>query len=151
ELDKLYKVFTENDFDRIETYEEKIYDRGGESIYLSWGNGKYASVSNSGMTLIEKSWQNEWSACLGALTKIIEKELAEQKKDFEVTMDKSLFGKELYLQVNRDVVFTKSLIRGDEPYVTKTLKVIPGMNTLTFSVGNKYENLKINTDSSKGI
>lgn len=36
QLDKLYSVFKDNDFDRIETYKEKVYDRGGENISLRW-------------------------------------------------------------------------------------------------------------------
>ena len=35
-MDKLYLVFKNNDFDEIESYEEKVYDRGGESISLNW-------------------------------------------------------------------------------------------------------------------
>jgi hypothetical protein len=154
ELDKLYKVFTDNDFDRIETYEEKIYDRGGESIYLSWGSGKYASVSNSGMSLIEKSWRNEWSECINALGKIVEIELSRQKKDYEVRIDKSLFGKEMYLQLNRETVIPKSTVRGEsemEAYITKTVKLMPGMQTMSVNIGNKYENVKIDTDSSRGV
>jgi hypothetical protein len=38
-LDKLYNVFTENNFDRIKTYDEQVYDRGGETITLRWGKG----------------------------------------------------------------------------------------------------------------
>ena len=33
-LDKLYEVFKENDFADIKTYDEKVYDRGGETISL---------------------------------------------------------------------------------------------------------------------
>lgn len=154
ELDKLYRVFTENDFDRIETYEEMIYDRGGETIYLRWGTGKYASVSNSGMSIVEKAWRNEWSACLNALGKIVENELSRQKKDYEIRIDKSLFGKEMYLQLNRETVIPKSTIMAEsemETYITKTVKIMPGKHTLLVNIGKKYESMKIDTDSSKGI
>ena len=42
---------------KLKTYEEKVYDRGGESISLGWGKGKYANANNSGMTFIKDSWQ----------------------------------------------------------------------------------------------
>ena len=60
ELDRIYKVFTDNEFDRIQTYEEKVYDRGGNSVYLRWGNGKFNSVSSSGMNFIDKDWIDEF-------------------------------------------------------------------------------------------
>ena len=55
EIDKLYVLFRDNSFDEIDSYEEKVYDRGGESISLSWKPGKQTSVSNSGMNFIKES------------------------------------------------------------------------------------------------
>ena len=124
-LDKLYDAFTENNFDRIKTYDEQVYDRGGETITLSWGKGKYASVSNSGMTFIKDSWRGEWSACTAALSKIIDEEVSMQKKDFEVRIDKSLFGKEMYIQLNRETVIPKSTVMSEnnlEEYIQKNSK-----------------------------
>ena len=70
ELDKLYSIFKDNDFDEIDSYEEKVYDRGGESISLSWKPGKRTSVSNSGMNFIKESWHKEWNTCTEAIEKI---------------------------------------------------------------------------------
>lgn len=153
-LDKLYDVFRENDFDRIKTYDEKVYDRGGETVSLRWGKGKYASVSNSGMTFIKDSWKGEWSACTSALSKIIDEEIAKQKKDFEIRVDRSLFGKEIYIQLNRETVIPKSMVmseNGTDEYISRTVKLMPGSHMLSFYIGNKYQSAIISTDSSKGL
>lgn len=154
QLDKLYGVFRENRFDEIETYEEKVYDRGGNSISLSWGRSKYCNVSSSGMTFIDKSWNSEWSACLSAIDKIIAEEVPRQKKDFEIRLDKTLFSKEIYLQVNREVVIPKSTLMSEtimDKFISRIVKLSPGMHRLSMSLDNKYETLNISADSSKGI
>ncbi len=154
QLDKLYKVFTDNDFDEIETYTEKVYDRGGEGISLSWGKGKYCSVNSSGMTFIKDSWRSEWAACDNAITKIIAEEIPKQKKDYEIRLDKAFFNNEIYLQVNRDVVVPKSMLiseNGMDKFFTKTIKLSPGKHRMSLNIGKKYEHMNINADSSKGI
>jgi hypothetical protein len=153
-LDKLYNVFTENNFDRIKTYDEQVYDRGGETITLRWGKREYVSVSNSEMTFIKDSWRSEWLACSTALSKIIDEEVSKQKRDFEVRIDKSLFGKEMYIQLNRETVMPKSTVMSEnnmEEYIQKITKIMPGSHMLSCSIGNKYESFMINTDSTKGV
>jgi hypothetical protein len=106
------------------------------------------------MSMVEKAWRNEWSACLNALGKIVENELSRQKKDYEIRIDKSLFGKEMYIQLNRETVIPKSTVMAEsemESYITKTVKLMPGKQRLSFSIGKKYEALDLDTDSSKGI
>lgn len=80
ELDEIYNVFTDNNFDRIKTYEVKVYDRGGSTIFLSWGKGKMASVSNSGMSFVDESWRDQWNACMKAIEDIITKQEEQLKK-----------------------------------------------------------------------
>lgn len=153
-LDILYEVFKENDFADIKTYDEKVYDRGGETISLRWGKGKYATVSNSGMTFIKDSWRTEWSACENALSKIIAEEVSKQKKDFEIRVDRSLFGKGIYIQLNRETVIPKSTVmseNGMDEYISRTVKLMPGSHMLSFYMGNKYQSAKINSDSAKGL
>src|SRR5689334_25142328 len=106
QLDKLYKVFTANDFDKIETYTEKVYDRGGEGISLRWGtdknpSGKSCGINSSGTTFVDKAWHQEWRICVEAITNIIAEEIPKHKKDYEIRLDKTLFDNEIYLQVNR--------------------------------------------------
>jgi hypothetical protein len=155
ELDKLYKVFKDNDFHKIKTYDQEVYDRGGVSISLSWGNGKSANVSDGGMTFIKENWKNEWSACISALKDIISTQLGKQKKDYEIRIDKTFFGKTMNIYVKSEVVIPKSTVMAEsemEKYVTKTIKLIPGEHVMSISWDTKhYETVHISPDSSKGI
>lgn len=154
ELDKLYSVFKDNDFDEIKTYEEKVYDRGGESISLSWKPGKQTSVSNSGMTFVKDSWSKEWNNCLNAIEKIAKGEMEKQKKEYIIWFDKSLLGKEIYMQINRDVVVPKSTLMSEsdqESVIQKIVRLSPGFHNASITVGKIYNTLKINADSTKTL
>ena len=80
-------VLLENDFDEIDSYEQKVYDRGGESISLNWSPGKHNAVNNSGMTFIKESWNKEWNACTEAIEKNGKQQMEAQKKTYEIRMD----------------------------------------------------------------
>ncbi len=154
ELDALYKVFKDNEFAKIKTRQEEIYDRGGESIGLSWGNGKYAHVDDEGMTLIENSWKKQWSECLGAVKNVLNSALNKQKKDYEVRIDKTLFGKTMTVYVKDQTIIPESTVMAEselENKVTKTIKLLPGKNIISVSCNQKYLNVPVNPDSSKGI
>jgi len=155
ELDKLYKVFKDNDFHRIKTYDQEVYDRGGESISLSWGNGKYANISDGGMTFIKENWCSEWAACLDAVKNIITAQMDKQRKDYEIKFDKSFSGKKINLGSEHQTFFS-----GDAPvegnynvdYVFKPVKFIPGIHMLQLNWdGKHYESFSVNTDSTKGV
>ncbi len=154
ELDKLYSVFKDNDFDEIESFEEKVYDRGGESISLNWDRSKHTSVSNSGMTFIKDSWHKEWNACSNAIETIGKTEMEKQKKDYTISFDKSLLGKEIYMQINRDVVVPKSTLMSEsdqESEIQKIVKLSPGKHNASITVGKSYNTVIINADSSKSL
>jgi hypothetical protein len=154
QLDRLYKTFRDNDFDRIETYTEKVYDRGGEGIGLYWGKNKSCGASSSGITFIDKAWSGEWSACVKAITNIISEEIPKYQKDFEIRLDKTMFNKEIYLQVNRAVIIPQSMLMQEQvtdESISRTVKLSPGSHMISLNIDKKYEMMKINTDSSKGI
>lgn len=154
ELDRLYKVFTDNDFSNIKTYEEMVYDRGGESISLSWGQGKYASISNGGMTFIKDSWKKEWSNCLDAIKEALVKGTEKQKKDYEVRVDKTLFGETMTIYIKQIQIIRESTVMGEselESYVTKTTKLLPGNYKMSVSYNKKFAVVPVSPDSSKGV
>jgi hypothetical protein len=154
ELDKLYSVFKDNNFDEIESFEEKVYDRGGESISLNWDRSKHASVSNSGMTFIKDSWHKEWNACSNAIETLGKSEMEKQKKEYAISFDRSLFGKEIYMQINRDVVIPKSMLMAEremDSIITKNVMLTPGMHNASITIGNTYNTVIINADSSKSL
>jgi len=154
ELDALYKVFTDNDFSNIKTREEQVYDRGGESISLSWGQGKYANISDGGMTFIEKNWQKEWSNCLNAVKQALVKGTEKQKKDYEVRIDKTMFGKTMSVYIKQLTIIPESTVMAEsekESYVIKIVKILPGNYKMSVSYDKKYATFPVNPDSSKGI
>lgn len=106
------------------------------------------------MTFVDKSWHSEWNACSGAMENIIKEEVAKLKKDYEIRLDKTLFGKEIYLQLNRDVVIPKSMLMsesGMDEFISRTVKLSPGKHRMSLNIGKKYESMNIDADSSKGI
>jgi hypothetical protein len=150
-LDHLYSIFVKNDFDRVKTYEEQVYDRGGETIFLRWSNGKFASVSNSGMTFVEESWRGEWNACLSELKEIIENETDKQKKEYELKFDKLLFEKKLSAYVDNEAIFPSELKQPVDEFLIKTVRLIPGKHRMSISRDKLYSSIEINSDSTKGI
>ncbi len=154
ELDKLYRVFVENRFDKIKTYEEMVYDRGGESISLNWGKGNIARVSNSGITFVKDSWSAEWNACLRAMVTLAKDRMNEQLKTYEIKLDSSLFGKECYIQINQNIVFPKSKLiaeRDDEKEIIKHVKLSPGYHRASVTVGKYSKGININADSTTAL
>lgn len=154
ELDMLYKIFKDNNFDMIDTYEEKVYDRGGNSIHLRWGKGKYISVSNSGMSFIDKRWLSEWNDIVHFLEKIIAEQVDLQKKEYELMLDKTLFGKEIYIYTDSEQIVPKTTLKPENEndlFILKKAMLIPGMHRLTVNLDKHYDNLRIDSDSTKGI
>lgn len=154
ELDDLYNVFLNNDFDRIETYTEQVYDRGGETINLRWGKSRGVSVSNSGQSFIEKSWGKEWSSCENALAGIIKEQVSKQQADYEIRVDKTVFGKEIFVQIDRLVIIPKSTVMSEnstDSFITRSVKLTPGSHRVSFSLGANNRSFDLSTDSSKGL
>ena len=77
ELDELYACLQKNRFDKIEyTSKEKVYDRGGSTIDVSWELGKQTlHVSNAQMNFVKDKWQSQWQA----VCKYLEKYMPESK------------------------------------------------------------------------
>jgi len=63
ELDELYATLVNNRFDRIRSRHQQVYDRGGESIRVSWNKGAaYLNVSNAQGSFIEEGFAKQWNA-----------------------------------------------------------------------------------------
>jgi len=153
ELDKLWTVFVENKFWKIKTREEMIYDRGGESIQINWGSGKSAGVSDAGMQLVIDSWQKEWSECIAAISAIETAQVNKLQKDYEIRIDKSFFGKKVFINVQDKVIVSQEkVLESQDEYITNSVKLTPGAHRLSLGWDQKnFRNLTISPDSSKGI
>ena len=137
ELDELYNIFYKNDFDKIKTFEEMVYDRGGNKVSISW-KGEKIYKSNTGISFIEKEWQEEYRVILSAIGKLVAPKINELKINFTLKIDTSI--------INLDKV-TKIIIDDDITYYSSkdgikdsiSLNLIPGEHNVRVSVTNKEE------------
>ncbi len=154
ELDELYKVFSENKFDKIKTHEVQVYDRGGSNIYIQWEKTRFVSVSNSGMSFIDDAWQKEWLVCVNAIQQIIKYQSEKQLRDYELRCDKSLFGKQVNIYINNDNIVKNQdlgLLSSSNEVFIEHVKLIPGKHRLSINWDKHYDNIQINTDSTQCI
>jgi len=99
ELDALYKVISDNQFDRIQTYEEEVYDRGGISITVT-ANGETYNKADGGMSFIKNGWQAEYSNVVEAINDLTNR-AASDSTDFVIEWDESLAA--LYPTIHFDM------------------------------------------------
>lgn len=105
ELDKLYKVFYKNDFGKIKTFEEMVYDRGGNTVTISWKEERI-SKSNSGISFIEKEWQEEYGVIVLAIRELVDSKIEELKISFTLKIDTSIINLEKITNITIDNDFT---------------------------------------------
>lgn len=65
-LDGLYQTVRDNRFDQIESREELVYDRGGESVAIQF-DSEFYQVSNAGVRFVKSAWTAEWGNVLAAI------------------------------------------------------------------------------------
>lgn len=150
ELDNLYKVFVDNKFYKISTREEMVYDRGGTSMSVNWADGKRASVSNSGMSFVDKSWSSEWNACGNAIEKIIKEQKEKNSNDFIIHLDSSMYNNEVYVQLNFDALFPKANLfsKDNSPSVPVKTKLMPGSHSLSVTCGKLSKRFNVSADNA---
>ena len=66
DLDRFYRLLKENRFDRIETENQKVYDRGGTSLQVT-AAGQVYNVADSGMSFVKEPWRKQFDAVASAL------------------------------------------------------------------------------------
>lgn len=99
ELDQIYQVFLENEFDLIEVVEEEVYDRGGSSLSITV-DGTYYGVSNAGGSFIKEAYIDRYFACVDAvLTRTYEK-INAQKVHVRIEVSEALMFSDYFLNIN---------------------------------------------------
>jgi hypothetical protein len=135
ELDELYKVFYDNEFGNILTFEEMVYDRGGNSVSISW-KGERINVSNSGISFIEKKWQKEYSAIVSALKDLISSKIEDIKVNFTLRIDTSIINLKKTTNITIDDDFTYYSAR-DGVKDNVGLRLLPGEHNFRVYLLNK--------------
>ncbi len=137
ELDKLYKVFYENDFGKIKTFEEMVYDRGGNTVSISWKDERL-SKSNSGISFIEKEWQEEYGVVVSAIRKLVTLKTNELKINFTLKIDTSIINLDKITNITIDDDFTYYSAR-DGIKDEQNLNLLPGEHNIQAYIMNKDE------------
>lgn len=107
DLDNIYKVLKENNFEHIDVREEeKVYDRGGNTVSVSFG-GETISKSNSGLSFVEDSWQKQYGEVTTAINKLADDFLEKMKRNFKIEIDTTLLGDNTFfrMQVNDEYTY----------------------------------------------
>lgn len=148
ELDKLYKIFYENDFGKIKTFEEKVYDRGGNTVSISW-KGEKISKSNSGISFIEKEWQEEYGDVVSAIRKLVDSKINELKINFTLKLDTSIINLGKITNITIDADFTYYSAR-DGVKDSINLNLLPGEhNVRVYLMTNEETELQNKVFASK--
>lgn len=137
ELDELYSIFYKNDFGKIKTFEEMVYDRGGNNVTISWKDEKIYK-SNSGISFIEKEWQEEYRVIVSAIGKLVNSKLEKLKINFTLKIDTSIINLEMITNITIDDDFTYYSAR-DGIKDSLNLNLLPGEHNVQAYIMNKEE------------
>lgn len=102
ELDSLYKTLREDQFDRIQSREEQVYDRGGYSMSMQ-ANGESYHVSDSGVSFVLDEWSDEFADALTRLQQTLRAYAEPDDRSFVIQWDESLFAASRLATVEIDV------------------------------------------------
>jgi hypothetical protein len=97
ELDGLWGVLRENKLDRLKTDPGIVYDKGGYSVSVSWGDETH-SLSESGAS-ISKGSQAAWDHIVEALLEVLRRERAKASVPLAVHLDPSVRSRALMITI----------------------------------------------------
>jgi hypothetical protein len=128
-LDSLYNSFYNNNFDKIESIEKEIYDRGGTSISIEVDGYDY-EVSNSGVSYVKENYKSNYLKVESAIKTIAFDELSKQKRLIDIKLDTSITNSEhnVILYANDKSYYQE---KKDGEYITLDLSL--------FSMNNLFE------------
>ena len=102
ELNGLYKVFVDNEFNKIKARSEgEVYDRGGVGISLDV-DGEFYRADNSGSNFIEADWTENWRNVSSAITSLADSKMEEKKFEARVLLDESILELNYPMNVSVD-------------------------------------------------
>ncbi|MBI3135108.1 MAG: hypothetical protein HYZ14_10590 [Bacteroidetes bacterium] len=102
ELNEIYQVCRDNNFDKIRLIEEQeVYDRGGTSIRLI-ADGKYIDKNNSGMTFLHESDVDEYYAVETKIYSFAMHKIESMKTKTTLKIGRELLDKNylIYISIN---------------------------------------------------
>lgn len=124
ELDELWRTFHTAAFDRIGERTEEVYDRGGTSIGLSWGNTT-VSKSDGGMSFVEGRSALRYAGCRNKIYMLTNPKVDERKISVSISISPEIFNDSTLVYLQADM---SSLTGSDSLHAgwKKVMKLLPG-------------------------
>src|SRR5690606_37625081 len=134
DLNKLYTIINNNDFEDVETFREEVYDRGGTTISV-YAVGKSYEKVDAGMTYAVEEWRDEFGAVENEIRRIVGAELDMLKKEVTITIDENIMEVDKIVNFNiGDFVYMSAK---DGWNKTVTVSLYPGQHYMYFTMLNK--------------
>lgn len=144
ELDALWAVIYNNKFDRITSSEEEVYDRGGITIRI-WYGDVFFSQSHSGMSFIDSSWSASFFAINEAIENIATTKIAPYQHSFQILLDEAFAQNVKYLTIDEII----SLQPENGVYET-SIVLLEGDHSLLITGPDSYNTYR-STFNSTGV
>lgn len=134
DLNKLYTIIKNNDFEDVETFREEVYDRGGTTISVTADGESYEKV-DAGMTFIVESWRDEFANVENEIRRIVGDKLETMKQEVTITIDENIMEVDKIVNFNiGDFVYMSAR---DGWHKTVTVSLYPGQHYMYFTMLNK--------------
>lgn len=148
ELDDIYDILKKYRFDEIETFQKKVYDRGGEFVSINFDN-ESITRSNAGMNFIQENWREEFEAISKMLTSIAEKIWKQNSREFTIKVMKGIKDSKGYIifdesqvyKSDKEFDFDKKL--NESGFYELKLNLIDGVYSMNYFFNNKYQKKSI--------
>jgi hypothetical protein len=134
DLNKLYNIITNNEFEDVETFREEVYDRGGTTISVRANGEEYEKV-DAGMTFIVESWRDEFANVENEIRRIVGDKLETMKREVTITIDENIMEADKIVNFNIGDFTYMSARDGWQKIVT--VKLYPGQHYMYFTMLNK--------------
>lgn len=137
ELNQLWTTLFINKFDRITSNEEEVYDRGGITVRLSYGD-TFFSQSNSGMSFIDGRWSDEFWDVVDVIENLAGSKIETEEKPFQIILDDALAADLQYLSIDENALFN---------HTNDTLSQTDGLYQFTVNLLEGEYYLSVETDA----
>ncbi|MBI4407380.1 MAG: hypothetical protein HY565_02665 [Candidatus Kerfeldbacteria bacterium] len=122
ELDYLWQLLRVERFDRIREHDGgDVYDRGGTSQHLSFGD-ESIDLSDSGSSFIDGDSAKRFYAIEDAVIALAKPYIDEQKQAITVRISDELLSKVDYVQLNDQIIYET----GEDEELPAHISVLPG-------------------------
>lgn len=148
---RLWRIFLDNHFERISSYEEDVYDRGGITLSISHG-GQTCEVSDAGRSLIARSDVARWERIVLAALAMRDSIVRRHGVPVSLIIDKAYDNHRVSFQIGWDMFLADSLIRVSADGLQITRRIVPGPQVLRANVDlEQWSEIRTNITSATSV